>query len=147
MDIPARIVVRRQMLAHFQDCKHAAHIDVAKRSLAATHGNTVVRHWHAHACHVAHTGLAHRHIRGQEALDLCIEIPRLHPNHIGNVMAHLIHGVVSHMAVQRPVSWGVGDELEGARAADLHQNGCLYLLGRRRDGSAIRLRDGELIPV
>src|SRR5207249_4981314 len=126
---------------------HAAHVDEAKRTLAALHRDTVFRHGHAHPGHLAHTGVAHRHVRGQEAADLLVEVPRLYPDHVGNVVAHLVHNVVGHVAVQRPVPWLVGHELEGPRAADLHQDGRLYLLGRRRDLPTVSLRDFELIPM
>src|SRR5829696_7583131 len=38
--IPARVLVTRQALSHLEDRKHATHVDVAKRPLAASHGNT-----------------------------------------------------------------------------------------------------------
>ena len=42
-------------------------VDVAVRPGAADHRDAVARHLHPHVAHVAHAGLAHRHVAGQEA--------------------------------------------------------------------------------
>ena len=61
--------------------------------------------------------LAHRHVAGQERAHLLVQVARLHADHVGELVAHLVHDVVGHVAVQRPIAGRIGDELDGARAA------------------------------
>ena len=62
-------------------------------------------------------------------------------------MAHLIHHVVSHMAVKRPVARRIGDEFDIARLADADQHRGFGPLRRKRNIFTVGRRDSEMIAV
>ena len=62
-------------------------------------------------------------------------------------MAHLIHDVVGHMAVEAPVTGRIRDELDVARLPHRNQDGRLRPLSRQRDIFTVRRRDAEMMPV
>ena len=87
------------------------------------HGDAVGRNRHSHLAHVAHAGVAHGHVAGQQRADALAQAAGLDADHVREVVAHLVHHVMGHVAVHRPVAGVVGDELNHARAADGNQHG------------------------
>jgi hypothetical protein len=62
-------------------------------------------------------------------------------------VAHLVHHVVGHVAVHRPVAGLVGDELDVAGAADRDEDGGLGPLRRDRERAAVGRHDLEVVAV
>ncbi len=62
-------------------------------------------------------------------------------------MAHLVHGVVSHMAMHGPIAGFVRNEIEGASRADGSEDSGFHLLGGFGDLAAIGFGDAKLVAV
>src|SRR6185436_2537680 len=110
--VPAWIhVVVGDPVAHFENGEHAPHSNTAERSVAAHHGQRVLRPLHVHVHHVVHAVLAHRHVTGQERANAVFEARLVDTDYVGRVVPHGIHGVMAAMTVQRPIA-RVGNELD-----------------------------------
>jgi len=72
-----------------------------------------------------------------DASELGVEVAGVGADEVGAVVAHLVHRVVGHVAVQRPVAGGAGDELDGAGGADRDEHGGLGDASGGRDGAAV----------
>ena len=89
---------------------------------------------------LAHAVLAHRHVARQQLAEPCGSTCGLHADHVRGAVAHLVHHVMGHVAVHRPVAGLVGDELDRARAADGHEHRRLGVLRRLRERRRRRSR-------
>ena len=96
---------------------------------------------------LGHAVVAHGHVAGQQTLHLCVQIARLDADHVRELVPHLVHHVMGHVAMHRPVAGLVGDELDGPRLPNGDQHGRLELLRRLGDLSAVGLRHAKLIAV
>ena len=121
---------------------------VAEGAHRPFHRDTIRRHRHdlRHPPHI-HAGVAHGHIARQERTHLLVQIPGLHPHHVRKLVAHLVHDVVRHMAVEGPVAGRIGDKLDSARLPDRDQHGRFRPLRRQGDILAVGRGDAEVIPV
>ena len=72
----------------------------------------------------SHAALAHGHIAGQQAPNLFFHAFGVDAQRIGYFMAHRIHRVVRHMAVEGPIT-GHCNEFEVAGLADANNLGDL----------------------
>src|SRR5262249_14572825 len=93
-----------------------AHGDDVVLSLRPDHGDAVAGHGHLHGGHVALAVLAHGGVAGDQLADPLVEVALLDPDHVGEAVAHLVHHVVGHVAVQGPVARLIGHELDGPGA-------------------------------
>src|SRR5712691_12106944 len=131
MFIPTGIFVAGNPFADLQDRKHSAHRDVVEGSNTADHRQTIVWNLHSHRGHIAHAGLAHRHVAGEKrGANFLVELAGLDADHVWKLVTHLRYGVMGHVAVHRPIAWLVSDELDGSRAPDLDEDGRFDLLRR-----------------
>src|SRR5450830_1274743 len=117
--VPAGIavIVARQVLAHLHDAEHASHFQRSVRAAAAHHRQRVVGQWHFHLAHGT-AFITHHHVVGYEPVDLLRQIALVDADHGRHVVAHSVHGVVRLVAMQRPVAFFGGIELDGAHLAD-----------------------------
>src|SRR5437879_1042315 len=69
--VRTRIGVAGDALAHFDYSEHAAHVDGPELAIAGHHRQGVWRPTHVH--HVAHPGLAHRHVAGEQIAHLLLD--------------------------------------------------------------------------
>src|SRR5690606_10301134 len=122
--------------------------DLVVGPLPAHHGDAVRGHLHVAGMggHV-HARLAHGHVAGEDLPHLGVETLRVHADHVGEVVPHLVHHVMGHVAVHGPVPRRVGDELDGAGAPGGHQHGRLGPLTRGGDAPAVGLGDVERVAV
>src|SRR5205814_9103577 len=102
MLVPTRVLVvaARLVASHLHDAEHAAHLDRAERTFAAHHSRRVVGDGHLHVGHVGHAALAHRHVVGDQLVDLAHDAAVLDADHGGHVVAHRVHRVVAVVAVE-----------------------------------------------
>mmetsp|Transcript_3946 Transcript_3946/g.6462 ORF Transcript_3946/g.6462 Transcript_3946/m.6462 type:complete len:479 (+) Transcript_3946:87-1523(+) len=116
---PARVFVVTGLLvgAHLHHAEHAAHLDGAEGAFAAHHPGRVVGDGHLHLGHVSHAALTHHHVVGDQLVDLLDHAAVLHADHGGHVVAHRVHRVVALVAVEGPVTFLVGQELDLAHLA------------------------------
>ena len=108
--IPARIIEVSccQMIAHFYCCEHPAHFNISIRAFARHHGKCVC--WPPMMSHV-HVVLMFRHavsphwgeIR-KHLLNLFGQFCLINAQRVWNAMTHCIHGVMRHVAMERPIS-------------------------------------------
>ncbi len=145
--IPAGIGVAGEGVADFYEREHAAHGDVAISAFGTEHGDRIGRVGHSHighARHVGHAVLTHGHVHGQNGLDDRAQRSGIDANHVGAVMAHLVHDVVGHMAVERPIAGGRGDKFDGAGGSDRNEDGGLRNLRGAGDTAAIHVGDDKV---
>src|SRR5665213_213847 len=123
--IPARIVVRSDPLADFQDGEHSPHFNGTELAVSHHHGERIFRadHHFAHFGHVAHPVVSHGHVTGDQPAHLLIQAGNVHSDHIRILVAHGIHGVMVLVAMECPVAGIVGYEFDGAGGAgrDIHR--------------------------
>ena len=99
-----------------------SHVDVVVFAWRADHRDTVARDLHAHFAHVGHAALAHCHITAEKCAYSFVEVAWAYPDKIRRVMPHLVHCVVGHMAVHRPVAGIVRNKFHGSGLTDRHQD-------------------------
>ena len=62
-------------------------------------------------------------------------------------MAHLVHRMMGHVAVERPVAWSIRDKINRTGAADLDKYGGFDLLGRLGDLATVGSGNLEIYAV
>ena len=97
--VVAGVDVAGQLLSHFDNRKHAAHVNHAELPLAHEHWDTVLRHRHLHLAHVVF--LAHGHIGGKELADPLVEITGFQRGGF-NGLSLLGQSFASHIEVNPP---------------------------------------------
>src|SRR5712672_1506045 len=120
--VPARIIVARQVFTNLHDREHTAHVDVVVFALHADYWQTVARNLHTHVTHPRHAALAHGHVTAEKCVYSLVEVTCSYPHQIGCLMPYLIHGVMAHVTVHRPIAWIVRDEFNGSGLTHSDQN-------------------------
>ena len=147
MTIEARAVFAGEIVAHFEQREHAAHVDRTKRPRPAAHRQAVFREpaSPSRTCHPCRS--VHGHELGKYRLhrdDRCAPIGAQHDR---QAVSHLRHDVVGHVTVHGPVAGLVGDELQ-SRASSRPAGTVVSRIARRaRNDPAIGLRHLERQPV
>src|SRR5580692_11987951 len=111
------------------------------------HRNTIAGDRHAHFSHVSHAALAHGHVTSQTFTNSLVYAAGTHPDEVRRVMSHLVHRVMGHMTVHRPVARIVRNEFNGPRFAYRDQNRVTWRLRWFWDRKAIHLDDLPVISV
>ena len=117
-----------EIFPDFKNGEHAAHADGAKRPISAHHGEGICRALHIHFCHFMHSVLAHRHIFRKLFTDFVYNIVLIHPEHILVFMPHRIHGMMTAVAMQSPVSGFISNKLDISCLTGKNNNGCFWIL-------------------
>src|SRR5271157_925495 len=126
--VPTRVIVAGQVFTNLHNGEHPTHIDIVMFAWRAQHRNTVARAWHSHFAHVGHPVLAHCHVTGEKRAYSSSEIAWTYSDEIRCVMPHLIHGVMGHMAMHRPIAGIVGNKFDRSRLTDRDQDRVPWLL-------------------
>mmetsp|Transcript_5442 Transcript_5442/g.20833 ORF Transcript_5442/g.20833 Transcript_5442/m.20833 type:complete len:566 (-) Transcript_5442:6566-8263(-) len=146
---PARVLVvaRFLVLADLDHGEHAPHLDRAEGAVAGHHRRRVVGQRHRHLGHVGHAALGHHHVVRYQLRDLLDDLTMVHADHRRHVVPHRVHRVMTLMAVEGPVAFLVGQELDLAHLTHGHVGG--HLVPARPLGcrSAIRPRHEEFVAV
>src|SRR5215831_17349526 len=111
------------------------------------HGRVHVAHARLHLGHFAHTGRSHRHEVRNERLDRSLHSGGVGTDHVWKRMPHLIHCVMGHMTMERPVARIVSDKVNGSRLAHRNENSRLRPSSAWRNHPTISLHHPKRMPV